>query len=1011
MYNPQKIEREVEEKWKKNDIPKKSREKNKGKKKFYFIDGPPYATGHIHLGQALNKTLKDFYVRFKRMRGFSVRYQPGYDTHGLPIENKVEKKLGLKSKTGIEKFGIKRFNEECKKFATEFVIAMNKEFENLGVWMDWDNPYLTLKNEYIENSWYSFKKAFEKGLLFKDTYPVHVCPHCETPVSYNEIEYQDVTEDSIYVKFPIKEKENEFLVIWTTTPWTIPANTGVMVNPKYEYSKVKTPKGILIIASELVDKVMKKIGIKEYKILETFKGSDLENLEYTHPFEDFVPVHKKIKHRVVTSARYVTLESGTGLVHVAPGHGKEDYEVGKEKKLERLSPVKFDGTFTEEVHGYEGKYVKDADPLLIDEMKKRGMFLGKEKITHSYPFCWRCKTPLIQLAVPQWFFKVTKIRDKLLKENEKVKWYPQWAKSRFKDWLKNLEDWPITRKRYWGIPTPLWICDKCGKMKVIGSKEELGKELKDLHRPFIDDVVFDCECGGKMRRIPEVLDVWYDSGVCSWASLGYPKDKKLFKELWPPDLNIEGSDQFRGWWNSQMILSMVTFGQKPFKNVIVHGMILDIEGKEMSKSLGNVITPREVIEKYGRDSLRMYFMSSEPGDNFYFNFNEVKENFKQLNMLWNIYIFFKTYCKKINKEPKLRIEDKWILSRLNTVIKKSTTYDKKYQGFNSVHLIKDFWINDLSRFYIKLIRDRTWPSYKGKDKDAAFYTLGTCLEELAKILAPACPYITDKIYSGLKSGESVHLRDWPKADESKINEELEKKFKIVENITEAVNSLRQEKNIGLRYPVKKIIVSGPKEVKESVKYLEDILKKMTNTKEIEFGELPIKYEVKLNYSKVGPKYGKEIKIIESELERRSKKELVENLEKKGFITIDDKKLERDDLVVKHKIIGEGKEFKVDKISGAIKIDTTESPEIFEESLARELIRNVQQMRKDKKLVVEQKIELKVKTDEKTQEVIKKWTEKIKKEVGAEKILFTEVKDGKISKYKDNIIRFNVEVIE
>lgn len=1009
MYNPQKIEKEMERKWKESNVPGKSREKNKDKKKFYFIDGPPYATGHIHLGTAYNKILKDFYVRFKRMMGFYVRYQPGYDTHGLPIENQVEKKLGLKDKNGIEDYGVEKFNEECRKFATEFITKMNKEFENLGIWMDWDNPYLTLKNDYIENSWYTFKKAFERGLVFKDTYPLHVCPHCETSVSYNEIEYNDTTENSIYVKFPIKGEKGEYFLIWTTTPWTIPANTGIMVHPNYDYSKVKTYKGILVIATELVDKVMEKLEIADYKILDTKKGKEFKDIEYTHPFEDFMPIHKKIKHIIVTSSRYVTLEGGTGLVHTAPGHGKEDYEVGKEKGLERLSPVKFDGTFTKEVGKYENVYVKDADAPLVEEMKKRDMLLGEEKITHSYPFCWRCKSPLLQLAAPQWFFKVTAIRDNLLKENEKVNWIPKWAKARFKDWLTNLDDWPITRKRYWGIPTPLWICEKCGEKKVVASVKELGKELEDLHKPFIDEVVFDCKCGGKMKRIPEVMDVWYDSGVCSWVSLCYPKEKDLFEEIWPPDLNIEGSDQFRGWWNSQMILSVITFGENPFKNVVTHGMILDIQGKEMSKSLGNVITPQEAIDKYGRDSLRLYFLSSPPGDNFYFSFDELKETFKQINMLWNVSSFFKNYCKEIEKESKLSLEDRWILSRLNTIIKKTTLYNKKYQSYKGIEILKDFLVNDLSRTYIKLIRERTWPSYEGKDKEAAFYTLNVCLKNLIKLFAPICPFITDKIWWNMGYGESCHMAEWPKTDESRIDEKLEKDFEIIQKISEASNAIRQEENVGLRYPVKKLVVSGSEEVREAIGKLEDTLKKMTNVKEVELGKLSLDYRVKLSYSKAGPKYGKDVKKIENALEKEDKAKLVKEVRDRGFAEVAGFKLEEEDLVIEV-ASKEGKGFRAGDVSGIVTLDLEETKEIIEESLAKELIRNIQQTRKEMNLVVKQKVKLKLETDKKTEKVVKKWSEEIKKEVGAKEISFGKA-EGHISAYKDTQIKFELELVE
>ncbi|MEM7825762.1 MAG: isoleucine--tRNA ligase, partial [Candidatus Aenigmatarchaeota archaeon] len=603
--------------WEEKRIYERLKELRKEGKKFFFLDGPPYATGSIHVGTAFNKVIKDCFLRFFRMQDLNVWDQPGYDCHGVPIENKVEKKLEFKSKKDIESFGIENFIKECKKFATQFIDTMSNQFKNLGVWMDWKNPYLTLTNDYIEGAWFTFKKAFEKGLLYKGSYPVHVCPFCQTVVAYNEIEYAKVTDTSVYVKFKVKNKENEFLLIWTTTCWTLPSNTGVMVKPDAEYARVKVEDEIFIIAKQLVENVLNKVGIKDFEILEVLKGKDLEGLRYEPPLKGSFPFIEKLENafRVVLSDQFVTLEEGTGLVHTAPGHGQEDYKIGLETGLPAVSPVKMDGTYDETCGEYSGIFVKDADKKIIEELRKRGLLFHEEKITHDYPLCWRCDSPLLLILASQWFFRVTGIREKLLKENEKIKWVPDWAKQRFKNWLESLGDWPISRQRYWGIPLPIWVCENCENVKVIGSIKELPFVPEDLHKPYVDKILLDCEkCGKKMKRVPDVLDVWFDSGVAPWASLGYPGKKELFEKMFPADFILEGPDQIRGWWNSLLITSVMTFDKASFKSVLFHGFVLDVHGLKMSKSVGNIVTTEEVIEKYGRDVLRLYYLLSSPWD-------------------------------------------------------------------------------------------------------------------------------------------------------------------------------------------------------------------------------------------------------------------------------------------------------------------------------------------------------------------------------------------------------------
>jgi isoleucyl-tRNA synthetase len=935
---PKEIEEKIFQFWKKNKIYEKAKAQRKKSRKFYFLDGPPYATGSIHVGTAMNKIIKDCYLRFFRMFGFNVWDQPGYDTHGVPIENKVEKELGFKSKKDIERFGVAKFIQKCREFATKYIDVMAKQFENLGVWMDWKNPYLTLTNDYIEGAWFTFKKAFEKGFLYKGNYPVHVCPHCETVVAYNEIEYTNLPDPGIYVKFKVKNKPNEFLVCYTTTPWTLPANTGIMVKPDAEYVKVQVGNEILILAKALLEEVMKKIGIKDYKILETKTGKELENLKYEHPFIDEFKFQQVLTnaHRVVLSDQFVSLEEGTGLVHTAPGHGEEDYKVGLETGLPAVSPVKMDGTFDETCGKYAGMFVKEADKLIIQELRAKGLLLHEETIQHEYPICWRCKTPLLLISVPQWFFKVTAIRDKLIEENKKIKWNPSWASQRFQNWLESLGDWPISRQRYWGIPLPIWVCEKCGHIKVIGSREELPKVPKDFHKPHIDKIVLDCKCGGKMKRIPDVLDVWFDSGVASWASLGYPKEKKLFKKLWPADFILEGSDQFRGWWNSLMITSMMTFGKAPFKSVLMHGLVLDAHGQKMSKSLQNIVTTEEVIEKYGRDLLRFYYLSSEPWNDYYFSWQALEDISKNFMIVRNTFNFVKTYVTSKGKPKGLKQEDKWILSRLNSLIESCTKHFNDHNAHKAANEILDFILNDFSRWYIKIIRDRVWLLYEGKDKQAAFFTLLTVTENLAKLLAPICPFLAEQVYQDvvkpLKKGKiSVHLEDWPKAEKRMKNKKLEEEMKVARQIVEACSAARQKANLKLRWPVASVtLVSKDKMVLAAVKDLREVLLKMCNAKGIKVGEEP-----------------------------------------KGEFS--------------------GAEFSFGKVFIPSKLDE----KLLEEALLRELVRKIQEMRKKFGFVVKERIELSLNSDEKTNKLLEKNRKMIAKEVGAKNVVVGSIR-GKFS---------------
>lgn len=999
---------------------KKQREKGR---KFYFLQGPPFTSGEAHLGHAWNHAIKDSVLRQRRMCGYNVYDRAGWDCHGLPVELKVEQRLGMKSKRDIEAIGMERFARECESFVEWSRARMAGTFKRMAVWLGWDDPYLTYSNGFMESVWFLIKKAHEKNLLYKGERVVSWCWRCVTALAANyEVEYKEVEDPSIFVKFPVKGKEDEYIIVWTTTPWTLPANVAVIVHPDFEYAFVdvtfRENREKWILAKELVEKVCGKY-CKEYKITETLKGSRL-GFRYVHPLLEEIPVHKRffedgLSHFVRQGA-IVTLEDGSGCVHTAPGHGKEDFEVGQKYGLPVFCPVDEHGRFTEDGGKYKGMFVKEADKVIVNDLDEKGLLVASEKIRHNYLHCERCKQPIIYRATEQWFIAISRLRTKLLKENESIKWVPGFiGTNRFGKWLEGVEDWCISRQRYWNTPLPVWVCPE-KHLTVVGSVAELeklsGSRVENLHRPWIDRVTIKCQkCGKESQRVKDVMDVWLDSGSASWATLGYPSSDRELKRLWPVDFITEGSDQTRGWFYSLLGCSVIAFDKTSYRSVLYHGFTVDVEGRKMSKSLGNGVAPEEIMEKHGVDAMRFYLLwSNVPWEDLKFAWDDVKQAERFLNILWNVFSFYVTYSKACAiVEPKaagMKTEDEWILSATNRLAEDVTKAYDDYLPHMYTRPIEKFVLEDLSRLYVKLIRSRTWPSYKEKDREGAFYALREVLMTLSKLLAPVCPFIAEDIYLGLGGrGESVHLEDWPKPGKRKKG--LEESMATAKEVIEAINSVRQEKNIGLRYPVKEATITGGPELVKSVKSLERIVMDIANLKSLGFGEARFDVEVKLNYSVAGKKFGKKVREMEQALSGADKRKIAEDIEKGKKVRLAGEELGKDDLRIEKRIPEglAGKTFP----GGVVYLDTSETKEIIEESFVRELIRNVQEQRKEMKLRVEQRVEISVYCTDDAKRTIEKWGQEIKDSTGASGIIWSGG-EGTEASYKGLKATFSLRVV-
>ena len=932
MFRPLDYEEKILKFWQENKIYQKAKQKNANGKNFYFLDGPPYTTGEVHLGTAWNKVLKDCILRYKRMRGFNVWDRAGYDMHGIPIEHKVEEKLGI-TKLEIPKFGVERFVEACKEFALENLKKMSEDFKRLGVWMDFDNPYMTIKNEFIEGEWWLIKQAFKNGRLYRGKKVMHWCPRCATALAKHELSYETRKDDSVYLKFKIKNSTNEYLVVWTTTPWTIAFNLAIMANPEQDYVKIKVDvdgkEEIWIVAKALVNALLGMLD-KNYTVIETLKGKSLEGIKYEHPFyEELKEVYDKIAkecanlHSVVLSAEYVDVSSGSGLVHCAPGCGPEDYEVGKRYGLIAFNELDETGHYKQVMGKFSGWDALKDNPRFLEELKKKGVVIAVTPVEHEYAHCWRCKSPVVFRATEQWFFKIEDLVAKMRDLNKEIFWQPGWAGSRwFDSWLASLRDNSITRQRYWGAPLPIWKCKQCGNFVVIESREELKKYTseipKDLHRPYIDKIKFSCQCGGTMEREPDVLDVWIDAGTTSWTCLDYPQKKDLFEKLWPADLIIEGKDQIRGWFNLLFIASMLAFERHCYKAVYMHGFINDALGRKMSKSLGNYISPSEVIDKYGADTFRFYTIGgTDPGLDLNYNFNDIEVKFRNLSVLYNIARFLVEYANEIPQDVEnLDIEERYMLSRLHSTIKCVTELFEKYK-LNEVPWEIESLFLELSRFYIQLTREKIH-----KKSEVVCYTIFNVLLNLLKLFAPICPFTTEEIYQQLKNKfglqeESIHLCNWPGYEEKLIDKNLEEDVALVKEIIKQILAGREKAKLGIRWPLKQAIITCEKNLKD----YESLIKTQANVKEViwQHGNFAVEIDTQLTPELEQEGYARELTRLLQELRKKAglKKE-----EKARFV-----------IIASYKFDPSGIAAKVNASSIEV---TSSKPSTYEASIAKKI---------------------------------------------------------------------------
>ncbi len=985
MYDPIKVETSILAWWGKNNIYPKVKDKGRGKTKYYFLEGPPYTSGRIHIGTAWNKSLKDMVLRFKRMAGYEVWDRAGYDMHGLPTEHKVQDKFQVRLKEDIIKFGVAKFVQECEKFCVENMNAMNKDFTRMGVWLDFENAFMSIAPEFIDGVWWMIKKAHENKRLYEGLRTMTWCSHCETSVAKHELEYEDVNDESIYVKFPADE-EKTYYVIWTTTPWTIPYNLCIMANPTITYSKVKVKDEVWIMAKELAAKVA-----PEGKIIDEFVGAQLEGKSYTHPLKDKVeygPLKEKSPkvHTIVLSDQYVNLEQGTGLVHCAPGCGPEDYEVGHKNGIAPFNTLDERGKFTTFFKGWTAR--KD-DGLFTQELDHGGALVNTEKYHHEYPHCWRCHQPVVFRTTKQWFFMMEDLKEKALEANNKIEWVPQAAKNAFHSWLENLRDNSITKQNFWGTPLPVWRCEKCQKYDVIGSIQEIEEKantkIANPHKPWIDDVTYPCECGDTKKRLPDIIDVWLDAGSASWNCLDFPKRDDLFKAWWPAEWIIEGKDQIRGWFNLLMVASMITMEKPSFKKVYMHGFVQDSKGRKMSKSLGNYISPSEVIDKHGADTFRYYAIgSAAPALDMMYNEQDVVLKYRNLVVLWNLHNYLLQLRKEteLPHDPKLGPEERYVQSRLHTTIQKVTKDLEDYQ-LPTVPIHLESFFLELSRDYGQWTRERVG----GDDKATVLWTLYESLLPLLKMFGTVTPFICEKIYQNLKGPfnlkeESLHLHDWPSHEQDKINPELEAQFSTAKSIIAGALAVRDKLGKGLKWPLQELVVTGSREALEQAKLSEDLIKQQVNVREIRFeAALPgLKSSVKANFGTIKRDFGKDSPAIIAKLTQELATNTIYDRVQQNKVKVDEFQLAKDHFILEREVPEPYTE--AGWSQGHVYLSSEVSEELETEGFAREIMRRFQILRKEAGLKKHQAIDAHIQADKNMVERLQTQHVQIAEKIGA-----------------------------
>ena len=1033
-------EKEVEKFWKDNDIFRKSIDNRRKGEVYTFYDGPPTANGKPHIGHVLTRVIKDMIPRYRTMKGYMVPRKAGWDTHGLPVELEVEKMLGLDGKEQIEEYGLEPFIKHCKESVWKYKGMWEDFSSTVGFWADMEHPYVTYDNNFIESEWWALKQIWDKGLLYKGFKIVPYCPRCGTPLSSHEVAqgYKNVKERSAVVRFKVKGEDAYFLA-WTTTPWTLPSNVALCVNPEETYVKVKAADGYTYYMAEaLLGKVLGGLAVKagqtvagvqaeegkelgsgagvDYEVLEKYTGKDLEYKEYEPLYACAAEVAEKQhkKGHFVTCDTYVTMSDGTGIVHIAPAFGEDDAKVGRKYDLPFVQFVDGKGELTEETP-YAGLFVKKADPEVLKDLDKEGKLFDAPKFEHDYPFCWRCDTPLIYYARESWFIKMTEVKDDLIRNNNTINWIPETiGKGRFGAWLENVQDWGISRNRYWGTPLNIWQCEDCGEMMSIGSIEEL-KEKSDncpddieLHRPYIDAVTCKCpKCQGTMKRVPEVIDCWFDSGSMPFAQHHYPfENKEIFEQQFPAKFISEAVDQTRGWFYSLLAISTLLFNKAPYENVIVLGHVQDADGQKMSKSKGNAVDPFDALNKYGADAIRWYFyINSAPWLPNRFHGKAVVEGQRKfMSTLWNTYAFFVLYANIDNFDAtkytlnydKLPVMDKWLLSKLNTMVKTVDADLDSYKIPEAARALQEF-VDDMSNWYVRRSRERFWAKGMEQDKINAYMTLYTALVTVAKAAAPMIPFMTEDIYQNLvrsidaDAPESIHLCDYPEVNEAWIDKDLEANMEELLEIVVLGRACRNTANIKNRQPIGTMYVKAEKAMD---KFYTDIIADELNVKEVKFAddvESFISYSFKPQLRTVGPKYGKLLNGIRTALSEIDGTAAMKELRDNGVLVLDIDgnrvELAEEDLLIET-AQSEGYVTETDGETSVV-LDTNLTPELIQEGFVREIISKVQTMRKEAGFEVMDKILVYAKDNDKIMDIMKANQDEIKREVLAENIILGE----------------------